>query len=295
MNVVAITYSTYTNVNEKIELAIQRAGGLDIKNGDHITIKINLCDFKMPETGAITHPSFIQAVLRYLRSTYERLHISVVESDATVARPDLLMRWLGFEQIWRRYDVKWVNLTKDKWIKKRIDGRYFTQMHIPKTIVDSDYLISTAKLKTSLVTKISCCLKNQFGCIPFPKKEKFHPVLDDVIVDACSAMKPNFCLVDGIVAMGGTKGPNEGIPIQANVIVSGKDPVSVDAACAKILGFNPYSIGHIRKAEASGIGKISHNLVGEYEAIREIDFMYNRWYAQVLIFAISLKSRARRG
>ncbi len=43
-------------------------------------------------------------------------------------------------------------------------------------------------------------------------KKKFHTNLDDVIVDSNLAMKPDFCIVDGIVAMGGTKGPNDGVP-----------------------------------------------------------------------------------
>ena len=66
------------------------------------------------------------------------------------------------------------------------------------------------KLKTNLASSITCCLKNQFGCLTEVRKIKYHKHLDDIIVDANIAMKPDFCIVDAIVAMGGALGPGSG-------------------------------------------------------------------------------------
>jgi uncharacterized protein (DUF362 family) len=175
-------------------------------------IKINLCDFRLPETGAVTHPIFLDATLNYLRSNFKDLNIFVVESDASSARPDLLIKWLGFEDTLKKNSAKYVNLSKIESFKKPIHGRHFKEMNVPAVIADADYFISMAKLKTAMLTKITCCLKNQFGCIPYSRKIKFHNKLDDIIVDSNLSMKPNFCIVDGIIAMGGTKGPNDGVP-----------------------------------------------------------------------------------
>jgi len=289
LSIVGLTKSSYSEIHRKITLAIERGGGIDLDSDDSVIIKVNLCNFKTPDTGAVTHPIFLDSVLSYLGSLSKKLNISIVESDATVSRPDKLIDWLGLRTIIAKHGVNWVNLTKDKLIKKRIRGRFFHEIEIPKIIEDSDYLITMAKLKTHTITKISCCLKNQFGCIPYPKKNEFHRVLDDVIVDACLAMKPDFCIVDGILGMGGVKGPDLGIPIKSNAVVTGKDPVSVDSVCAKIMGFNPYFIGHLRKAEKAGVGQISSKIVGEEIAQIKKDFEFNHLYACIIRQILSWK------
>ena len=295
LSTVGVTRSNYTNIHDRIRTAIENGGGLDLANGDDVVIKINLCDFKMPETGAVTHPIFLDATLNYLRSTFMDLNISVVESDASSARPDLLIRWLGFESTLQKYGAKYVNLSKVETYKKRLEGRYFREMDIPRIIHDSDYFISMAKLKTAMITKMSCCLKNQFGCIPYPRKIKFHPRLDDAIVDANIAMKPDFCIVDGIIGMGGTKGPTEGVPLNYETIVTGKDPVAVDGVCANILGFRPYFVGHIRKAQASSVGRIRCRLAGESKKSSEVvkDSEFSNTYARILRFVMFLRGRSR--
>ena len=290
LSLVGITKSSYEKIHEEIGVAIKNGGGLDLKNGDNVVIKINLCDFRLPETGAVTHPIFLDATLNYLRSNFNDLNIYVVESDATSARPDLLIKWLGFEDILKKNNAKYVNLSKIETSKKQIRGRHFQEMAVPVIIADANYFISMAKLKTAMLTKITCCLKNQFGCIPYSRKIKFHNKLDDVIVDANLSMKPNFCIIDGIIGMGGTKGPNDGVPLNYGAVITGKDPVAVDSVCAKILGFSPYFVGHIRKAQASSVGKIKFRIAGENLDGIAKNSEYSVLYSKILRFTMGLKS-----
>ncbi len=289
LSFVGVTRSTYAEIHEKIGLAINRGGGIDLRNGDRVVIKINLCNFRTPETGAVTHPIFLDAVLSYLRSLSKKVSVFIVESDATVARPDRLIHWLGLVRIFKKYNAMWVNLTKDQLVKRRIEGQFFHEMEIPKTIADSDHLITMPKLKTHTLTKITCSLKNQFGCIPYRRKVKFHPVLDDAIVDACLAMRPDFCIVDGILGMGGVKGPDLGTPIRSNVVVTGRDAVSVDSVCARIMGFDPHSIGHIEKAQKAGIGQMAFKIIGENLTQVRRDFEFNHLYARIINLVMSWK------
>jgi len=291
LSLVGLTKSNYADVHEKIKSAIELTGGINLKkNCDTIVIKINLCDFRFPETGAVTHPLFLDATLKYLRSEFKNLNILVVESDASSARPDLLIKWLGFESVLKNNNAQYINLSKTTTFKKSINGRYFKEMDVPEVFVDSNYFISMAKLKTAMLTKITCCLKNQFGCIPYRKKIRFHPKLDDVIVDANLSMRPDFCIVDGIIGMGGTKSPNDGVPLKYETIISGKDPVAVDSVCAKILGFSPFFVGHIRKAQSSSLGRIKHKIMGEdLDAVAK-DSEYSAAYARILRFTMGLKN-----
>jgi len=289
MSVVGVTKSTYSEIHDKIPLAIERGGGLQLRDGDRLVIKINLCEFKPPENGAVTHPVFLDAVLDYLRSLPTKLEILVVESNATVARPDKLVHWLGIQPVLDKHRVGFVNLSNDEKIKRPIAGRHFHEIEVPKVIANADQLITIPKMKTHLLSKITCCLKNQYGCIPYQRKIRFHSFLDDAIVDAALAMKPDFCIVDGILGMGGIKGPDLGVPIKSNVVVTGKDPVAVDSVCATIMGFDPVSIGHIRKAEESGIGETSFKIRGEELTEVRKNFEYNHLYASLLRSIRSLK------
>jgi uncharacterized protein (DUF362 family) len=51
-------------------------------------------------------------------------------------------------------------------------------------------------------------------------------------------------------------GPVVGTPICLNIIVSGKNIVSVDSTCSRIMGYDPTLIPHIAKSSAKGIGPI---------------------------------------
>jgi len=264
MSNVSIVRASYEgNLYGKVGECIELCGGVDLDDGDNVVIKINLCDFRPPETGAITHPKFLAALLKYLRTNFRGLKIKVVESDATSTNADLLAKWFGFTTLISKFNAKWVNLSRTRRVKREINGRFFKSMEIPEIFNENPYFITLAKLKTHSITKISCALKNQFGCIPIKRKVQFHPHIDDVIVDANLAMKPNFSIIDGIIGLGGAQGPIWGPPIHSKTIIASPDPVAADTVCAKILGFHPNFIGHIKKAETAGLGSMKHKIIGE--------------------------------
>jgi len=289
VSIVKSSYSDdlYGNIKKSVELC----GGLDLDNGDDVIVKINLCDFRPPETGAITHPKFLNAFLKYLRINLKNLKINVVESDATSAAPDMFVKWFGFLPIINKWEAKWVNLSKTLLFKKEIRGRHFRALMISELFKEDSFFITLSKLKTHCITKISCALKNQFGCIPEKRKIKFHPFLDDVVVDANLAMRPDFCIVDGIIGLGGVRGPAWGIPVSSKVIVAGPDPVAVDAVCAKIMSFRPYFIGHLRKAEAAGVGRMKQKVLGEDLDELTTDFHFSMPEQLLFRAAMYMKSK----
>jgi len=291
MSKVAVTNADYQNVHARIVDSVNRAGGLNLSKGNRVVIKINLCSFRMPDTGAVTHPAFLDAFLSYLRREQEGLRIAVVDSDGSEARPDQLVEWLGIRPVIAKYQAEWVNLSKCEGNEISLSGRYFKRMKIPRLIQESDLLVDMAKLKTHILTGISATLKNQFGCLPVPQKAKFHRTLDDVIVDCCMAMMPDFCVVDGILAMGGAKGPLVGTPVKSGIIISGKDPVAVDSVCARVMGFTPGSIAHIRKAAESGLGKMEYEIVGDPMPESSV-FEVNVRYATLLRLVSNMRKRA---
>jgi uncharacterized protein (DUF362 family) len=285
---VVFVRSTYESINNDLEKAIRLAGHLKISDGDSVLVKINLCAARLPQSGTITHPLFLNALLRYLRTNFSGLKLSVIESDATSAQPDLFIRWFGFEEVLRKWDAHYVNLSKEKTYSKTINDQFFRQMKIPE-IFQNSFFITLPKLKTNLASGITCCLKNQFGCLPEVRKVKYHKHLDAVIADSNLAMKPDFCLVDAMPSMGGHLGPGLGTPIPVNAIICGFDPVAVDTFCAKLVGFRPWQVGHIRKAASVGLGSMKYELVGDNAP--PIDFETSKFKIRVFKFGSWLQSK----
>jgi uncharacterized protein (DUF362 family) len=135
-------------------------------------------------------------------------------------------------------------------------------VEIPDTILKSNYFISVAKLKTSVQQKITCILKNQFGCIP-GNKGNYHPWLSQTIVDINYTLKPDLCIIDGIHAMEGN-GPIDGTPKRMDLIIAGKNYVATDTVAARIMMINPKNVPHLKRASKRGLGKMKDiELVGE--------------------------------
>jgi len=272
---VGVSSSDYTHLSDMLEKALD-SFGFSLKGKKKVIIKINLSDFRTPETGAITHPLFLDALLRYLREFCDLDRIYVVESDSVVGLPDFFLKWFNFLPILNRWAAEYINLSKYGSVLRKINGLHLKQIQVPEIFFNDVFFISLSKLKTSNITKISCALKNQFGCLPIRWKSRYHPWINDVIADVNLIFKPDFSIVDGIIGMGGVQGPSFGIPIHAGLFVYGEDPVAVDAVCAKIMGFNPSRISHIKKSEKLGIGTTKFKLVGTSIKNLKINFSFNR-------------------
>ncbi|MHA1705899.1 MAG: DUF362 domain-containing protein [Promethearchaeota archaeon] len=242
---------------------------------DKIAIKINLCDYRLRETGAVSDPIVVDALLNSLRVIYPSSDIIIVENDASSTLADDLFLYVGIAEIANKHGVKCINLAHEKWITKKIDGYYFKKIKIPKILDEVDLLITHPKLKTSSLTKITCGLKNMFGCIRTKRKHIYHKNIDEVIVDINLALKPDCSIVDAILCHEGTWGPAYGFPKKVGFLIGGNDIVAVDAFCSKIAGFNPFFIGHIRKASRKGLGRMSFEVSGDLDIINRKNYKFD--------------------
>ena len=62
----------------------------------------------------------------------------------------------------------------------------------------------------------------------------------------CATVPVQFVIADGTVAMEGN-GPLNGTARPLRKIVLADDPVAADATCARLMGFQPERIAHIRE------------------------------------------------
>jgi uncharacterized protein (DUF362 family) len=240
------------NIKKAIEDSLNLIGYKFQKNIKKVIIKPNMCYYWDYSTGQTTDPKFVAATIETLREKISKdLDISIVESDASAMKCKYAFKFLGYEKIAEQYNVKLVNLSEVEAepVKVKAGNQNFDFM-LPQIIKNADLRINIPKIKYMVATKITCALKNIYGCNPYPKKFKFHSRLSEAIVALNKVMSFNLCILDGIV-VAGSHVTNLGL------VMASQDPVAMDTAAAKILGVNPRSVKHITLAEKEDIGKAS--------------------------------------
>lgn len=100
-------------------------------------------------------------------------------------------------------------------------------------------------------------VKNAFGGLLKEVRHYAHKHIHEVMVDLLMMQRelhPGvFAAMDGTVCGDGA-GPRTMIPVAGNVILASGDSLAIDAAAAKIMGFDPLSIPYIRMAHERGLG-----------------------------------------
>jgi uncharacterized protein (DUF362 family) len=224
-----------------------------IASAMRIVIKPNLCCMKSSQSGATTDVALIDSLIKAIRAINPSAEIRIVESNNASGRAEKIFQELGYEELEKYPNVKLVNISSDKKYRLEINGHSLANMIVPETLIDMDYFVSVAKLKTSILTKTTGILKNQFGCLTKASKKDFHPFLSEVLTDINNTFKPDLCILDGCPGMSGF-GPVDGNPVHTDLLLIGNDPVSTDVVGAKIMGFKPKSIAHLKYAAKHGVG-----------------------------------------
>ena len=221
------------------------------RSAKKIVIKPNLCYYWDCSTGQTTEPRFVSELIDLIREQISAdVDIAIVESDASAMRCKYAFRMLGFEKLALEKNVRLVNLSEDEndSVDVTCNGNTYNFL-VPRVIRDADLKINISKIKYTVdPIKLTCALKNIYGCNPYPKKYKYHLDLGNVIVALNKAMKFNLCLIDNNIASGIQ-------PCKLGLIMASQDPVAIDVAAAKIAWLNPNKIRYFQVAEKEGVGR----------------------------------------
>jgi len=223
-------------------------------NLEEVVIKPNMCYYWDYSTGQTTDPNFVAALIELIRDEISQdVNVSVVESDASAMKCKYAFRMLSYEKLAQNYNVKLVNLSEDKsnTIKVMAGNQQF-QLMIPQIIQRADLTINVPKIKYTMdPIKLTCALKNIFGCNPYPKKFKYHSNLGEVIIAINKAMKFDLHIIDGNIVSGIQ-------PRRLGLVMASEDAVAIDAAAAEIAGINHKTIEYLNLAEKEGLGTTNY-------------------------------------
>jgi uncharacterized protein (DUF362 family) len=238
------------DIKGAVEEVIGLVGGLRLRGGEHVVIKPNVCNAKNPYGMVNTDFRIIEAVVDLVRDEAEK--VTVVESDNISGSADKRVAESGLLGELKKMDVEFLNLSGDEFEVHEVAGK---KLRLPRTVLDADYFINLPKVKTEGHVSVTLSIKNLFGVPQRAKKSSLHRRLNEILPYLAGAIRHDLIVVDGVVAMEGN-GPLIGTPKELGVVVAGENPVSVDAVCARMMGFDTREIEYLVKAHEKGLGEM---------------------------------------
>jgi uncharacterized protein (DUF362 family) len=276
-----------SNIKKAIEDSLDLIDYRFQKDIRKVAIKPNMCYYWDFSTGQTTDPRFVAALTEILREKISpEIDISIVESDASAMKCRHAFKFLGYEKMAQNHNLRLVNLSEDKSEKVEVTaGNHRLCFMMPQTIKNADLLISVPKVKYMAQTKISCALKNTFGCNPHQSKFEYHKNLDEAIVGLNKLMKFELFIVDGTIVSGRR-------PRKLCLVMASQDPVALDAAAARLAGVNPRSVQHVMLASKEGLGNISFIPKGIGPEFFEKNYPRRGYTDKIMLSAYKLLTRA---
>jgi uncharacterized protein (DUF362 family) len=228
------------NDAQALSQAIQQIGGIDqLSTSDRsVVVKVGVFSHR-----AGNHSSV--GLVRAIVDSFSRApRVFLAESDNYQGN--------GLErlQIWKDIfteKVAPVNLSDEANTRKVTLASQ--EMNLSNVLFKPNVLVSTHILRSFERGSI---LKNLFGCIPSPKKAKYHKILPVLLADVYEAIGGiDLAVMDGTYFWRGAGN----LPIRMNTLLVGKDAVAVEAVGGELAGLKPEKMPVLQEFVRRGLGE----------------------------------------
>jgi uncharacterized protein (DUF362 family) len=200
-----------------------------------------------------THPAVIAAA----RESFLKLGASRVligDGPALDRDTQAILESVRLTEFTGKLDRDFCDLNIDDLERVELETRAsrLKELYLPKTVLGADFFVSMPKLKTHHWAGVTLSMKNLFGIVPgscygWPKNILHWAGIDRSILDINAAARPDFVIVDGILAMEGN-GPIQGNPKHTGVLLFGDDPVAADSTACRVMGLRPEKVDYLARA-----------------------------------------------
>ena len=242
--------------------------------GKRVLIKPNFGAAVGPEKSALTDPRVVKAVLD---ACLARTH-DVVIGDNPGNLDTGAMHTIKMSGILEIAGDYYHNISKDG-VFVDIGSQIIPKVFLSRKVTEVDYVINVPKMKTHVLSGISCCIKNLYGYVVGAMKSRYHleagslKRLTQLWLDLYSYRRPDLNIVDAILAMEGG-GPTHGKPRRVGKIVAGTNGMETDVVLTAMMGWNPKAIKKLEMAHQQGLGEIEVekiDVVGEFQILQEFE------------------------
>ncbi len=242
-----------------VRKGIDLLGGIDkfTAEGERILIKPNLLTGEHPDKCISPHPEVFRAVVEVFMETGVKLSYG---DSPGVGSTKMASQRVGYFDIAKNMHIESADFSTAIEVPFR-NGRMIKKFPVAKGALDCDGIINLPKLKTHGLTRITCAVKNMFGCIPGIRKSEYHSVLQTsalfskMLVDLNRLLKPRLSILDGVMAMEGN-GPRNGTPREMGVLIFSEDPIALDTAVCHLINLDPRLVETNVYGQEFGLGKM---------------------------------------
>ena len=221
-----------------------------------VVLKPNLVEYNRSRP-INTNPAVVAATIAAFKSIGAK-HVIVAEGPGHCRDTELLVQESDLDHAVRSESAEFIDLNLDPVRAVTLPANHtkLKEIRFGETLLGASLIVSMPKLKTHHWAGVTLSLKNMFGTVPgaqygWPKNILHWHGIENSIVDINTALKPHFAIVDGIEGMEGD-GPLRGDRVSSQVIIMGENLTAVDATGARVMGFHPESITHLRMMLAHG-------------------------------------------
>jgi uncharacterized protein (DUF362 family) len=217
-----------------------------------VALKLNLCEYRMADSGATTSPEFVGDLVDALRARAPFLErIVLLEQDSSGTRAADLFSLLGFYELAEHKGLELFDPPTAQWRSVGTVGTL--PVAVPELLWEVDLFVNVPKLKFHGKTAFTGALKNNFGLLRKKWKMPYHDRLCETIVVSNLHLPRQLSVMDGTVCLSG-RGPAYGVPCRTAVVLGSWDAVAIDSAGAKLLGLPRRLVPHLQMARQAGLG-----------------------------------------
>ncbi len=276
------------------------------READRVLLKPNLLSSTAgPDAHVNTHPAVLRALAEAVGSEFD-CEVWIGDSCGSFTRGSTAraLERSGVLAVAEEVGARTYNVDRQpRGVIRPENSRIYGEIPLPTNLDEFDLIVSTAKLKTHMLTCVTGPVKNMLGLVPGGAKKQAHllaprPVdFATLLCDLYAALPPAVAFADGIVGMEGA-GPNSGDLREVGLVAAGTDPVAVDSFCAQVMGFDPMAVPLLAECEERGLGRASPRAVvprdGPPAAYAPKDFVRPVTYANSFLARL-IPRRALRG
>lgn len=231
--------------------------------GEPLILKLNL-SWTRYFPACSTQPWQLDGTVRaLLKMGYPADSLFPVENRTVVTDPWKGARNNGWLPVLENHGLKFTALNDVEWQHYRfkakllrVDRLFPDGLQIPKMFIGKN-ILHLPTLKTHGHSTTTGAVKNAFGGLLKEVRhyahKHIHEVLSDLMVMQREIHPCVFAAMDGTVCGDGA-GPRTMHPVTQNLILAGSDSVAIDSVAARLMGFDPMTIGYLRLSHDRGLG-----------------------------------------
>lgn len=238
--------------------AIESLGGMKqfITKGQAVVVKPNIGWDVSPERAGNTNPKLVKRIIEHCFNAGAK---EVYVFDHTCDNWTRTYKNSGIEQAAKEAGAKVVSGETEGYYQEVAipGGKSLQKAKVHELLLGSNVLINVPILKVHDGARATISMKNFMGVV-WDRSYWHRNNLQQCIADFATYCKPTLNVVDAynVMKANGPRGTSVDDVVSMKSLLLSRDIVTADAAAAKLLGFEPEEIEHIKIANEMRIGRM---------------------------------------